>query len=78
MFTADEKLGETGLVKDVGFTGNEIDAQFLCLLHDTTTSSVPDMEIFGKVFVTQLDEDGNEGDEFSFNLIKKVNLFDYY
>jgi len=70
----DKKLGEMDLVKDIEFTGNDIDAQFSCLLHDTTTPSVFDLEMFGKVFVMHLDEDGKEVDEFSFNLIKKVRI----
>ena len=72
MFVADHSVGEDSLTKDIDFHGHDIDAQFSCL--STASSSVPELEIFGKVFVSLLDADGAEqdGTHFSFNLIKKV------
>lgn len=72
MFEADNSVGEDSLTKDINFRGHDVDAQFSCCLA-TTTSSVPELGIFGKVFVTSLDHDGNEQEtQFSFNLIKNV------
>ena len=72
MFHGDVSVGESDgdLIKDIEYTGHEIDVQFSCFLTSTTTTKVPDLEIFGKVFISQIDEEGNERDEFSFNLIK--------
>lgn len=73
MFMADHSVGEDSLTKDIDFHGHDIDAQFSCV--STSTSSVVELEIFGKVVVSLLDADGVEQDNtrFSFNLIKNVS-----
>ncbi|XP_066914621.1 uncharacterized protein [Clytia hemisphaerica] len=73
LFTADQQLGEENLTKDIDFNGHDIDAQFSCVLTSATSQKVLDLEMFGKVFISQLSEDGNAENEFSFNLIKSVS-----
>lgn len=71
LFTADERLGESPgeLTKFIEYTGHNFDMQFLCILNGHST--IPDVEMFGKVLICHVDE-GNETEQCSFNLIKKV------
>lgn len=65
-------LGESagGLTKFIDYNGHDFDVQFLCVLNGD--SAIPDVEMFGKVLVCSVDDTGNESEECSFNLIKKV------